>query len=445
MEILDGTVLVTALPAIARDLAVSTFDVGIAISAYLITVAVVIPVSGWVVDRFTARPVYLCAIALFAASSIGCALSVSLPMLVGMRVLQGVGGALMVPVGRLVVLRAVGKPGLVRAIAWLTWPALVAPVVAPLLGGLITSQAGWRWIFAINVPIGVIGLLVGIRLMPRSVRPTTPRPLDVVGAALVVVSVTAGMVALDAVRVGSVSWTVLAPSALTCAVGVVAAWRHLSASSAPLLGLGVLRVPTFTSVLTFGSCYRAVISAVPFLLPLMFQLRFGWSPTEAGAAVTALFAGNVLVKPVTTPLMRVMGIRRLLLCTIGASVAVLGVVAAVGPDTPWWMTAAVLVVSGALRSIGFTAYNTLAFADVNDSDLVDANTLHASAQELFAGVGVGIAVVALSVGSGIEHLLPFPAGEFGAAYVLLAALLAVCGVGAARLPQAAAAHVTARC
>lgn len=444
MEILDGTIIVTALPAIARDLAVDPLDANLAVAAYLIAVAVVIPVSGWLAERFTVRRIFLIAIAVFLVASLVCALSTSLPMLVAARVLQGLGGALMVPVGRLAVLRAVDRSQLVAAIAWLTWPALVAPVLAPLLGGLIATYASWQWIFLINVPLALIGLAVAWRVMPREDAPAEHRPIDGWGIVTVVIAVAAGMVGLDAIRVGSVHWLVLLPAVALCVVVTAIAARHLRSTTYPLVNTAVLRIATFRSVTVYGSCYRAVITAVPFLLPLMFQLRFDWSAVKAGALVSALFLGNVIVKPTTTPLMRAVGIKRLLVVVLLASIVVLVAIAVISPGTPIWVIAVLLCVSGALRSIGFTAYNTLAFADVDDAQLTDANTIHACAQELFAGIGVACAVVATAAGAVLIEYgwIPFAASDFGGAFILLAVLMALTVYGAVRLPPGAGAHVT---
>ena len=444
MEILDGTIIVTALPAIAADLSVDPLDANLAVAAYLITVAVVIPVSGWLAERFTVRRVFLVAITVFLVASALCALSTSLPMLVAARVLQGLGGALMVPVGRLAVLRAVDRNQLVAAIAWLTWPALVAPVLAPLLGGLIATYLTWQWIFLINVPLALIGLAVAWRMMPGENAPAEHRPIDGWGIVTVVLAVAAGMVGLDAIRVGSVHWPVLLPAAAVCVIVTAIAVRHLRSTAHPLVNTNVLRIATFRSVTVYGSCYRAVITAVPFLLPLMFQLRFDWSAVKAGALVSALFLGNVIVKPMTTALMRVVGIKRLLVVTLLASIVVTGALSLISPGTPLWVIAALLCVSGALRSIGFTAYNTLAFADVDAAQLTDANTIHACAQELFAGIGVACAVVATAAGAALlDHgWIPFAASDFGGAFVLLTLLMAATLYGALRLPPSAGAHVT---
>lgn len=430
MEILDATIIAPAIPLIAASFGVEAIDVNVAISAYLVTVAVLIPASGWLADRFGTRRVFIAAIAVFTLASVGCAVSASLPMLVLMRILQGVGGAMMVPVGRLAVLRQSGKADLVRAIALLTWPALTAPVLAPVLGGAIATLGSWRWIFAVNIPIGVIGIVLALKLVRGEPRPTT-RSLDWPGLLALGSGIAAALIALENIRVSGTDWGLVAGCGIAAVLLLAGAvWRLLTAA-APLVQLRVLRVHTLRITVVAGSLYRLVITAVPFLLPLQFQLEFGWTPLAAGAMVAALFAGNLTIKPATTPLMRRFGIRTVLLVNGLASVACFGLLALLQPGLPVAVMAVILYLSGALRSIGFTAYNSLAFSDVDGEELTHANTLNASVQELAAGLGVAVAALLLS------QLTSYPV-----TYLVLGALLALTLVATVRLPRRAGAHVT---
>jgi EmrB/QacA subfamily drug resistance transporter len=430
MEILDATIIAPAIPLIAESFGVEAVDVNVAISAYLVTVAVLIPASGWMADRFGVRRIFITAIAVFTIASIGCAASVSLPMLVGMRVLQGVGGAMMVPVGRLAVLRYSDKSDLVRAIALLTWPALAAPILAPALGGAIATFASWRWIFLINIPIGIVGFLLALKLVHGEPTPSV-RALDWRGLLLIGLGISAALIALEHIRVSGTDWLFVGIGASVAAVLLVWAIRHLLCSDTPLVELKVLRVQTLRITVTAGALYRMVITAVPFLLPLQFQLVFGWSPLAAGLMVVALFVGNLTIKPATTPLMRRFGIRRVLIVNGIASVGCFGLLALLQPGLPVVAIAAILYVSGALRSIGFTAYNSLAFSDVEGDDLTHGNTLNASVQELGAGLGIAIAALLLSVLSSYPY-----------AYLVLGALLAVTLIESLRLPRDAGSHVS---
>lgn len=444
MEILDATVIATAVPAMAESFGVDAVDVGIAISAYILTLAIMIPVSGWMADRFGVRRVFLAAIVVFTVASVGCALSPSLPVLVAMRVLQGMGGAMMVPVGRLAVLRATSKSELVRAIAYLTWPALTAPVIAPALGGALVTFASWRWIFLINVPLGIAGFVVGLRVVRGVAGDVPTRTLDWRGFVLTAVGIAALIVSLDSIRTDGTPWAAVGIGLAVAAVVLTLAVLHLRRTEHPLLDLSVLRVDTFRNTVTYGSFYRMVITAVPFLLPLMFQLRFGWSPFVSGLMVIALFVGNIAIKPATTPLMRRFGIRTVIVADGALSILCFGAIALLAVDTSPVVIAAVLVVSGALRSIGFTAYSSLAFADVDSERLNHANTFNATAQELFSGFGIALGAIALTLSTGIVQALGRPSGEaFSMSFAALGVLMIVIVVGGLGLRTDAGRAVTA--
>jgi MFS family permease len=381
-------------------------------------------------DRFGVRRVFVTAIAVFTIASIGCAACVSLPMLVGMRVLQGIGGAMMVPVGRLAVLRYSDKSDLVRAIALLTWPALAAPVIAPALGGAIATFTSWRWIFLINIPIGIVGFLLALKLVHGE--PTrSVRALDWRGMLLVGLGIAAALIALEQIHVSDTDWVVVGVLGLIALALLALATRHLLTADAPLVQLKVLRERTLRITVTAGSLYRMVITAVPFLLVLQFQAEFGWTPLSAGLMVAALFLGNLTIKPATTPLMRRFGIRNMLLVNGIASIGCFGLLALLRPGVPLAVIAAILFISGALRSIGFTAYNSLAFSGIDGEDLTHGNTLNASVQELAAGLGIAIAALLLSLLSSYPY-----------AYLVLGVLLATTLIETLRLPRDAGSHVS---
>jgi EmrB/QacA subfamily drug resistance transporter len=397
MESLDGTIIATAAPAMGRFFDVQAVQVSVAITAYLLTLAVLIPASGWLTTRVGARPVFAAAIAVFTVASLLCALCTTLPELTAMRVLQGAGGAMMVPVGRLAVLSVTDRRDLVAAFAWLTWPALAAPVIAPLAGGWIATSWSWQVIFLLNLPIGVAAFVAALVLVPRL--PRGPRqPLDLPGLLL-----TGGGIAALTVC-GSI---LAAPrpdglaAVVTGGIGVAltgAAVVELLRSPAPLFDLRILRIETFRTTHAGGSAFRLTVNGVPFLLPLLFQDALGWTPVQAGAVVLWLFVGNLAIKPMTTPLLRRFGFRPVLLVASLTVAASIGLMAAIGPATPVLLTVLLLVVSGAARSVGFTGYNTIAFADVPSGDMVHANTLASTVQQLAAGLGVSVAAVALRAG-----------------------------------------------
>jgi len=444
MEILDATVIAPAAPHIAADLGVAAVTVNVAITAYVLTLAVLIPISGWLTDRFGARWIFVGAVAVFTLASAGCAVAVNLPMLVVTRVLQGVGGAMMVPVGRLVVIRTTAKTDLVTAIAYLTWPALVAPLLAPALGGVLSTYASWRWIFLINVPLGLAAVLLARKLVP-DVRADDAGRLDWRGFLIAAAAIAALVVGLESVAGPRPDWALTTGTLAVAALGLAATAGYLLRTAQPLLDLRILRVETYRVTALGGSIFRAVITAIPFLLPLFFQLGFGWSAAHAGLLVIALFAGNIGIKPATTPLMRRFGIRTVMLGSVLASAACLIAIAFLNRTTPLLLLLLVLTLSGVFRSVGFTSYNTVAFADVPGERMTGANTLLSTLQEL--GAGLGVAVGALLVRLGGTVTLGFGSdGEtpFRVAFVVLAMILAIPAIEALLLPRTAGNVVAGR-
>ncbi|HEY3262254.1 MAG TPA: MFS transporter [Pseudonocardiaceae bacterium] len=446
MEILDGTVIAPAAPHIAADFGVPAVAINVAITAYLLTLAVLIPISGWLTDRFGARQIFMAAVAVFTLASLGCAVAPNLPVLTVTRVVQGVGGALMVPVGRLVVLRSTAKSDLVTAIAYLTWPALVAPVVAPALGGALSTYASWRWIFVINVPLGLVGLVLARRLVPN-VRAGEASGLDWRGFVLTAIGIAALVVGMEGIGSGEPNWALVGTVLVIAAAVLVSAVRYMLRVPQPLLDWRIMRIPTYRVTAVGGSVFRAVISAIPFLLPLFFQLGFGWTAAQAGLVVIALFLGNVAIKPATTPLMRWFGIRTVMLGAIVASALCLVGFAFVQSTTPLPLLLALLAVSGIFRSIGFTSYNSAAFADVEPALMTHANTLMSTIQELGAGLGVAIGALLVRLGEAVGPQVGLGVGAdqpFRMAFAALAAILAVPVIEALMLHPTAGNEVTGR-
>jgi EmrB/QacA subfamily drug resistance transporter len=424
MENLDGTIISTAAPRMARSFGVAAADINVTMTAYLLALALFIPLSGWLADRFGARRVFCSALVVFTVTSGLCALSTSLPELVVMRVLQGVGGAMMVPVGRLVVLQRTSRAEMISAIAYLTWPGLLAPVLAPAIGGAVTQYWSWRWIFVVNLPLGVVGFVVALRLVSNPVRERAAR-LDWAGFVLCGAALTAFVYALELLGETTEHWALTIGATAVFAAAATAAGRHLLGSSRPLLDVRVLRIPTFRITHFGGSLYRTAIGAAPFVLALMYQDGFGWSPLRAGLLVIAVFAGNLAIKPLTTGLLRRFGFRPILLVNgFGAAVS-LALCGLISASTSIVVIVVVLFVSGVLRSIGFTAYNTIAFADIEPARLTDANTVSAVIQQLAIGLGAAVGALALRVATPLCHALGIPVGPvtpYRVAFFLLAAM-----------------------
>ncbi|EOY2757267.1 MFS transporter [Klebsiella pneumoniae] len=444
MEFLDGTVIATALPDMARDFGVTAVELNIGISAYLITLAVLIPASGWIADRFGARAIFTLALAIFILASVFCGLSTEVHIFVAMRILQGVGGALMVPVGRLAVLRTTPKHQLIKAIATLTWPALVAPIIGPPLGGFITRYASWHWIFFINVPLGLAAIILSLRIIP-DIRETERRSFDLSGFITTSVAMVSLVTAME--RLGDRQpqiWPTLALAALGFGC-LLYSIRHFRRAAAPMVRLDALQVPTFRVTMYGGSLFRASISAVPFLLPLLFQVGFGMDPFHSGLLVLAVFVGNLTIKPATTPLIRWLGFRRLLLINGALNVCSLLACALLTPQTPVWAIMLILYLGGVFRSIQFTGVSTLAFADVPAAQMSDANTLFSTASQLAVGLGITLGAIGIRLGEQVGdwlHLTELPGISFRLSFVFIALICLVGMIDSLHLAKTAGSSVS---
>ena len=420
MENLDGTVVVTALPQMAAAFQVHAVDLNVGISAYMLTLAMLIPASGWVADRFGARLVFGGAIAIFTVASILCGLCETLSIFTLARILQGIGGAMMVPVGRLVVLRSTPKHELMRAIATITWPGLAAPVLGPPLGGFITTYASWRWIFFLNVPLGLCALALALRLVPNE-RAEEKKPFDHVGFVLTSLACFAVMYSLDLIGRGDASWRFAALSlAGGLGVGAIAA-LHANRQRHPLVDLRALGVRSYAVTIWGGSLFRIAISSVPFLLPLLFQVGFGLSAFASGLLLLAVFAGNLAMKPFTTPILRRFRFRDTLAVNGVLNAGTIFACAFLTPTTPVAVIAAILFVGGLTRSMQFTALSTLAFADVPEDRMSGANTLFSVVQQMAMGMGVALGAVMLRLASlfdaGARDVIPI--ASFHIAFVAI--------------------------
>lgn len=444
MEFLDGTVIATALPDMARDFGVTAVELNIGISAYLITLAVLIPASGWIADRFGARAIFTLALAIFTLASVFCGLSTEVHIFVAMRILQGVGGALMVPVGRLAVLRTTPKHQLIKAIATLTWPALVAPIIGPPLGGFITRYASWHWIFFINVPLGLAAIILSLRIIP-DIRETERRSFDLSGFITTSIAMVSLVTAME--RLGDRQpqiWPTLALAALGFGC-LLYSIRHFRRAAAPMVRLDALQVPTFRVTMYGGSLFRASISAVPFLLPLLFQVGFGMDPFHSGLLVLAVFVGNLTIKPATTPLIRWLGFRRLLLINGALNVCSLLACALLTPQTPVWAIMLILYLGGVFRSIQFTGVSTLAFADVPAAQMSDANTLFSTASQLAVGLGITLGAIGIRLGEQVGdwlHLTELPGISFRLSFVFIALICLVGMIVSLHLAKTAGSSVS---
>lgn len=398
MENLDGTVIATALPRMAQSLGSTAVGLSAGMVAYMLTIAVLIPISGWIADRMGARSVFAAAILVFTVSSIFCGLCQTPWQFTLARVVQGAGGALMTPVGRLVVLRNTEKRELMRSIATITWPALVAPIIAPPLGGYITTYFTWRWIFFLNVPLGLVGIVLTGLWVPN-LKEDRRIPLDGRGFVLSGLSCLLVVYALDRLAQPEVDWH-QSLAIMVCGVllGAVTVWHSLRTPH-PLIDFRALKIPTYAVTIWGGSLFRIAIGTSPFLLPILFQEVFGLNPMQSGSLVLAVFAGNLAMKPGTTAILRRFGFRNVLLVNGSLTAFTLWACALLSPSTPRVLIIVVLFAGGLCRSMQFTALNTIAFADVPQDQMTPANTFASMVSQVTMGVGISFGALCLRAGS----------------------------------------------
>ncbi|HEX2134803.1 MAG TPA: DHA2 family efflux MFS transporter permease subunit [Microvirga sp.] len=441
MENTDSTVIATSLPVIAEDLGADPIALKLALTSYLVSLAVFIPVSGWMADRFGARTVFRTALGVFMLGSLACAAASSLGGLVLARFVQGMGGAMMVPVGRLVLLRSVPKAEVVQAMAALTIPALVGPVIGPPLGGFITTYFDWRWIFFINIPIGLIGIVLSTIFIPNVKEPDTP-PLDLKGFLLSALGLALLMLGL------ATGGRHLLPLELSVACGLVgtlclaAYLAHARRAAAPVLRLDLLRIPTFRVSVLGGSFFRIGVGAIPFLLPLLLQIGFGLNPLESGSLTFVAAVGAIFTKTFAKRVLERWGFRRVLTvnAVIGAAfIAANGLFTAA---TPTWIMLSVLFFGGCFRSIQFTSLNAIGYADVSQRLMSHATSLSSAIQQLSLSLGIAVGAFALETAALARGGGSLSASDFGPAFLIVAAIAAVSSVFFARLEPDAGAEVS---
>jgi len=419
MENLDSTVIATALPKIAESLHEDPLRLNLAITSYLLSLAVFIPLSGWVADRYGARSVFRAAIIVFTLGSACCGAANSLPELVAARIFQGLGGAMMVPVGRLVMLRTVPKSELVRAMSYLTVPALVGPVMGPPLGGFIVTYSSWRWIFYINLPIGVLGITLAT-LFIENVKENAGWPLDIRGFVLAGAGLAGLMFGFESVGRGVLPEPVVAVLLVGGALSLTLYVLHTRVHAYPIIDLKLLRIPTFASAITGGSLFRIGIGALPFLLPLMLQLGFGLTPFASGLLTFTSAAGAMTMKMTAAPIIRTFGFRRVLLGNAVISSAFVMSYSLFSPETPHWLIVVALLAGGFFRSLQFTSTNTLIFADVPPPLMSRATSFQSMAQQLCVSIGVGTGAALLHLTLLIKGQSALGADDFAAAFLVVA-------------------------
>jgi EmrB/QacA subfamily drug resistance transporter len=443
MENMDSTVIATSLPAIAADIGTSPLTLKLAVTSYLLSLAVFIPVSGWTADRFGALTVFRAAITVFMLGSIGCALSGTLTQFVAARILEGMGGAMMTPVARLILVRSVDRRELINAMVWVTLPALVGPLIGPALGGFITTFISWHWIFLINIPIGVAGIVLAT-IFIEDVKAEAPDPFDPVG------SVLAGLGIGGLVFGGSLLGLNFLPTGVVLvliAAGAVATYAyvlHARRTPAPVLDLSLLKIPTMRAAVVGGFIYRCGIGAMPFLLPLLLQLGFGLTPFQSGLITLSNVVGAMGMKTVVPIILRRFGFRQVLVVNALISALFVAACATFTPGVPFAWIVGVLVIGGFFRSLEFTSLNTIAYADVDNRRMSRATSLVAVAQQVSISIGVAIGALVVDLTLLARGRTTITAADFQPAYIAIAMISACAFFFFVRLPTDAGAELARR-
>jgi EmrB/QacA subfamily drug resistance transporter len=418
MENVDGTVIVTSLPALARDLGQDPITLKLAVTSYVIGLGVFIPICGWVADRFGSRNVFRTAIGIFMAGSLLCAASRSLEMFVAARFVQGIGGAMMVPVGRIIIFRSLPKSDFIRAVNYLTVPALLGPVVGPPLGGFITTYLHWRLIFFINIPIGVLGIWLANRHI-ANMHEEHPGRLDWVGFVLSAGGASLFMLGLSLVGGELVSTGKAVTMCVIGALLLAAYWLYAQRVEKPVLDLKFLRIPTFNASVAGGSLFRIGLGAVPFLLPLALQEGLGMTAFASGAITCASAFGSIFMKAIVSRVLGRFGFRRTMAVNAaiaGASIAIYG---AFSPATPVWLIWFIVLAGGIFPSLQFTGLNSLAYADIPTRDIGRATSVASVIQQVSLGLGVTIAGLVLQISHRVQGHSTIVWSDFWPAFLVV--------------------------
>ena len=390
MEQMDATVISTSLPAIAVDLGTNPIALKLALTAYLVSVAIFIPLSGWTADTFGAKRVFAIAIGVFMAGSLACSVSASFPAFVAARFLQGMGGAMMTPISRLILVRGTDKSKLIDALAWLTIPALAGPMIGPPLGGFITTYFSWHWIFLINIPIGIAGIFATVRFLPELPK-EIPGRLDVTGFLLAGIAAAGIIFGLSVISLPALPPLFGLAGIIAGLVSAVLYIVHSRGIDDPILNLSLLRRPVYRATVLGGSIFRIGNGALPFLLPLMLQVSFGLDPFRSGLITFVSAAGAIAMKFAVQRIFAGFGFKRVLLVSGLVTALLIAAVAGVGKDTPVYSLYGLLLVVGFTRSLFFTGLNALSFSELEPQDMAQATALNAAAQQLSVAAGVAMA------------------------------------------------------
>jgi EmrB/QacA subfamily drug resistance transporter len=439
MAQLDSTIIATSIPQMAQSLGVSPLRLNIAITSYLITLAVFVPISGWLADRFGPRRVFCAALILFTCGSMACGLSVNFGMLVATRVLQGMGGAMMTPVGRLILIRTYPKDQLITAMAYASIPALIGPTIGPLVGGFLTTYASWRWIFYINLPIGILGVVLTLRYIRNF---TTPPPPAFDFRGFFMVGIGLGLLAVGIEYLGRhmlAGWELTALF-VAAAISLSAYVWHTGTVTDPVLDLRLFKLPTFRTATVTGGFSRFAIGSVPFLLPLLLQVGFGLDPLQSGLLTFVTSLGQLLNKTMVRAMLRQFGFRNLLSANSLVLGLMIGGLALFTAQSPHWLLWVYLIAYGFVRSVQFTSVNALTYSDLTPAIMSKGTSLASVVQQLCMSFGVAIAASLLMLNTGATGHLE--ASDFRPVFLIIGVLPLLATIGFLRLPPRSGAHVS---
>ena len=443
MENMDSTVIATSLPAIARAIGTNPLALKLAVTSYLLSLAIFIPASGWTADRLGARNVFRVAIGVFVLGSIGCAASRSLEEFVIARIVQGMGGAMMTPVGRLIMVRSVDKKLLLNAMSLVTMPALIGPICGPPLGGFITTYASWHWIFLINVPIGLVGIVMATRYI-ANVHVEHRDPFDFVGFILSGLGIGGLAFGLSVMGLEFLPTWVVGTLIGVGAVAAAAYVVHARRTAAPILDLNLLKLPTFRASIFGGFMFRLGIGALPFLLPLLLQIGFDLTPFQSGLITFTGALGSMFMKAAVASVLKRFGYRNVLLYNSLVSSAFLAACASFVPGMPFAAMIAILLVGGFFRSLQFTSINTIAYAEIEPPLLSRATAMVAAAQQLSLSTGVAVGALVVEFTLRLKHGGAMGAADFPPAFLAIGALSAAAALIFVRLAPDAGAELSGR-
>ena len=443
MENMDSTVISTSLPAIARAIGTNPLALKLAVTSYLLSLAICIPASGWTADRFGARNVFRLAIGVFILGSIGCAASHSLEQFVFARIVQGMGGAMMTPVGRLIMVRSIDKQQLLNAMSLVTMPALIGPICGPPLGGFITTYASWHWIFLINVPIGLIGIVAATRYIP-DIHVEHRHPFDFIGFFLSGLGIAGLAFGLSVLGLDFLPASVVATLLGVGVVATVAYVFHARHTAAPILDLSLLKLPTFRASIIGGFLFRLGVGALPFLLPLLLQIGFDLTPFQSGLITFTSALGSMFMKAAVASVLKRFGYRNVLLYNALVSSVFLAACATFVPGMPFWAMIAILLSGGFFRSLQFTSINTIGYAEIDPPRMSRATALIAAAQQLSLSTGVAAGALVVEITLRLRHATAMSAVDFPPAFLAIAVLAASAALVFVRLAPDAGEELSGR-